>query len=48
MADVASIVHTLVIEGKMLSEDEISECVEVELLSEDEAHERAKKSCRKY
>ena len=44
MADVSTIVDALVIEGKVLSEDELSECVEVGLLSEDEVHERAKKA----
>lgn len=44
MADVSSIVHTLVIEGKMLSEDEIFKCVELGLLSEDEAREKAERA----
>ena len=44
MADVSTIVNALVLEGKVLSEDELSECVEFGLLSEDEAHERAKKA----
>lgn len=44
MADVSVITHALVVDGKMLSKDEFSYCVELGLLSEDEAHERAKKS----
>ena len=44
MADISTIVNALVIEGKVLSEDELSECVEVGLLSKEEVHERAKKA----
>lgn len=44
MTDVSTIVNELVIEGKVLSEDEISECVELGLLSEDEAREKAERA----
>ena len=43
MSDVSAITNALVVDGKMLSKDEFSYCVELGLLSEDEVHERAKK-----